>query len=79
MVVVGDSFNIASIAQELETADPNYTVAGYIDTKELDAPNVTRAIPKIKVEALKDYIKERKETNTNEATTTTIDSTVVEE
>lgn len=57
VVVVGDSFNIASIAQELETADPNYTVAGYIDTKELDAPNVTRAIPKIKVEALKDYIK----------------------
>ncbi|SHI37297.1 exopolysaccharide biosynthesis polyprenyl glycosylphosphotransferase [Mesonia phycicola] len=58
VVVVGDSFNINNIATELEKADPNYIVAGYIDTRD---PNQLtegeRVIKKVRVEELKEFIK----------------------
>ncbi|HIB37485.1 sugar transferase [Mesonia sp.] len=57
VVVVGDSFNIQIIANELQTADPNYMVAGYVDTKELENSKGNKTIPKISVEELIEFIK----------------------
>ena len=67
-----------------------YEIAPYLAVSEIFDANIkyldtiyTSLKPKVRKskygKALKDYIEERKETNTNEATTTTIDSTVVEE
>ena len=67
-----------------------FEIAPYLAVSEIFDANIkyldtiyTSLKPKVRKskygKALKDYIEERKETNANEATTTTIDSTVVEE
>jgi len=59
VIVVGDSFNIEKIAKELETADPHYMVAGYIDTKEdINLIRENKKVPKVRIKNLKTFIKD---------------------
>ncbi|ANH60448.1 sugar transferase [Dokdonia donghaensis] len=39
-IVVGDSFNITTIIKNLESADPNYKIAGYVNTEPMSIEEV---------------------------------------
>ena len=55
-IVVGDSFNIHKIIRNLEGADPNYKIAGYINTEPMSIEDV------ISTDAKRFPIKDLKET-----------------
>ncbi|MAN26663.1 MULTISPECIES: exopolysaccharide biosynthesis polyprenyl glycosylphosphotransferase [Mesonia] len=58
VIIVGDSFNIADLAQDLQSADPHYLVSGYIDTNQDNANVIDIDIPRIPLEHLKNFIEQ---------------------
>lgn len=56
-LVVGDSFEIDKIVNNLQTADPHYVVVGYLNTSN---NNPSSLVPKVEISQLSQTVKEKR-------------------
>ncbi len=56
VLIVGDAFDIAAIIQNLQIADPNYKVVGYIDTTEKNGNSDSIDLDEFPVESLTEMV-----------------------
>ncbi|TQD38600.1 sugar transferase [Haloflavibacter putidus] len=60
VLIVGDSFDILKIIEDLKAADPNFNVVAYVNTKETEQINFLpeAAMPSISLDCMEEFVKQ---------------------